>query len=62
MNRVILSELYAGKTVYYIPSHLDKTIDNAERGTISTVSERGVWVRYTTGDTAAKTDIHDLYK
>ena len=40
---------------------MDKVISNAEKGIVSTVNDRGIWVRYTTGDTGALTNIEDLY-
>lgn len=61
MTNVKLIDLYVGKTVYYIPSHCDNIIDNVEAGQVSTINENGVWVRYTTGDTGAKTNLSDLY-
>lgn len=51
-----------GDIVYYIPSHKIKIIENAERGVVSTVDKRGIFVRYTYGDTAAKTNLQDLYR
>lgn len=51
-----------GDIVYYIPSHEIKKKENAEKGVVSTVDKRGIWVKYTTGDTAAKTNLQDLYK
>jgi len=50
-----------GDIVYYIPSHMEKTLENAEEGVVSTVDSRGIWVRYTSGDTGAKTELADLY-
>jgi len=61
MENVKQSNLHVGKIVYYIPKHLLKIVDNAEKGTVSTVNENGIWVRYTDGDTGAKTNIEDLY-
>ena len=61
MVKAKIEDLKEGKTVYYIPSHLDPIVQNAEKGRVSTVNERGVWVRYTDGDTGAKTNIEDLY-
>jgi len=37
-------------------------IENAEKGSVSTVDKRGIWVKYTTGDTGAKTNLQALYK
>lgn len=51
-----------GDIVYYIPSHMSVRIENAEKGSVSTVDKRGIWVKYTTGDTGAKTNLQDLYK
>lgn len=51
-----------GDIVFYIPPHKIKHKDNAEQGTVSTVDKRGIFVKYTTGDTAAKTNLQDLYK
>lgn len=61
MRNIKQEELYEGRTVYYIPSHCDNIIDNSEIGVISTVKGNDVWVRYTTGDTGAKTELSDLY-
>ena len=66
MRNIEANELEVGKVVYYIPDFLEKVLGNAERGTISsayvsTVKGVDVWVRYTDGDTGAKTDIKDLY-
>ncbi len=62
MTNIKQSDLKEKDVVYYIPSHMDKTIDNAERGVVSTVNERGIWVRYTDGETGALTNECDLYK
>jgi len=51
-----------GDVVYYIPHHMIKRKDNAERGVVSTVDSRGIWVRYSDGETGAKTNLQDLYK
>ncbi len=61
MTNVTHPQLREKMVVYYIPSHLEKTLENAERGVISTYSNRGIWVRYTDGETGALTDIKDLY-
>ena len=61
MKSIHPDELKVGKVVYYIASHLDKTLENSERGIISTIKGNYVWVRYTDGDTGAKTHIGDLY-
>jgi len=61
MTRAIKADLKVMQTVYYIPSYQDKTLENAEKGIISTINERGIWVRYSTGETGAKTNIEDLY-
>ncbi len=61
MTKAVKSNLKEKQTVYYIPSHMDKVISNAEKGIVSTVNDRGIWVRYTTGDTGALTNIEDLY-
>lgn len=62
MKKLVKAEcVVRGQEVFYVASHLDKTMENAERGIVSTVDDRGVWVRYTTGDTGAKTDMKDLY-
>ncbi len=66
MSNIKVDELEVGKVVYYIPDFLKKVIGNAERGIISsayvsTIKGVGIWVRYTDGDTGAKTDIKDLY-
>jgi len=60
---ICLAELpKAGDIVYYIPAHKIKRKENAEKGVVSTVNKRGIFVKYTTGDTAAKTNLQDLYK
>jgi len=48
--------------VFYIPSHMIVSKSNAEQGVVSSVDKRGIFVKYTTGDTAAKTNLQDLYK
>lgn len=62
MRKVNKSELKEKDVVYYIASHEDKTMENAERGIVSTVNENGIWVRYTDGETGALTNECDLYK
>ena len=62
MTNIKKEDLKVQDIVYYIPSHLEKTNENAERGIVSTVNDRGIWVRYTDGDTGALTDECDLYK
>lgn len=61
MTQVDPDKLRTGQTVYYIPSHLDKTPENAEAGVIKTINAIGVYVKYTSGDTAALTPVHLLY-
>ena len=62
MTNIIKEDINVGSVVYYIASHEDKTMENAERGVVSTINENGIWVRYTDGDTGAKTDECDLYR
>lgn len=51
-----------GDIVYYIPNHLIKHIDNAEKGVVASVDKRGIFVKYTDGDTSARTELQDLYR
>lgn len=60
--------LEVGDPVLYVPQYAkgDKSHPDAEKGIVSSVKvDRGsasVWVRYTTGDTGAKTHLSNLYK
>ena len=61
MDKVNLDDLKVQDRVYYIPDHLEKILENAEEGHISTISEDGVWVRYR-GPQGNLTPISNLYK
>ncbi len=61
MEELQINDTKIGKVVYYIPSHKDKISENAERGVIVSLRGNLIYVRYTTGDTAALTKIEDLY-
>ncbi len=56
-----ISELKVNQIVYYIPHHLQAIPENAERGRVSIIRGKYVWVRYTSGDTGARTPIDMLY-
>jgi len=60
MKRVKVEELHEGQTVYYIPSHLSTTLINAEKGYVTTLKDRKVWVRYK-GPQGNLTPINNLY-
>jgi D-serine deaminase-like pyridoxal phosphate-dependent protein len=61
MNKVKTKDLKVGDVVYYIPKHLDKTIENAEKGYVTQVEKGRVWVRYN-GPQGALTPLDCLFK
>ena len=61
MTNIELKDCEFGRTVSYIPQHKEKIMKNAETGVISSLRSNLIYVKYTTGDTAALTDIKDLY-
>ena len=60
MQQVDINDLEKDDTVYYIPRHLPKTMQYAEKGHVSTIKNNRVWVRYN-GPQGNLTPIKDLY-
>jgi len=61
MNNIDFKDVKVGKIVYYISRHKEKISKNSEQGIVHNVRGNLIYVRYTNGDTAALTDIQDLY-
>ncbi len=61
MTQVKIEEIEVGDVVYYIPSHLEKTMENADKGIVTKIEDNSVWVRYR-GPTGALTPTNLLYK
>ena len=60
MIKAKLTDLKVNDRVYYIADHLEKILENAEEGYVSTITEDRVWVRYK-GPQGNLTPLKNLY-
>jgi len=61
LQKLNLEELNNGDVVYYIPPHLEKKIENADRGIVTSIKDDHIWVKFN-GPTGALTPLECLYK
>lgn len=61
MLKVNMDTLEVGDKVYYVASHLDVNIENAEQGFVTKIFEGRVWVRYV-GPQGNLTAVGNLWK
>lgn len=65
LRRVKIDDLIEDRVVYYVPMHTEPIYpnDQIEKGRVKRISDDGsaVFVYYHHGDTAARTNIEDLY-
>ena len=61
MTKVNIHDLNIGDTVWYVPNHKVPSSKNAEKGIVTKIQDKNVWVRFL-GPRGELTPVENLYK